>query len=212
VLLLQDYVSLNQLKSQCRDAGDCHHCPRNYDLACAPASARQSLRMRSYRLFAICEASDDLSFHLVRCCNQVHALTRAWQNTRAMSSSATFGSPLSTPIRRKAERGVASPIDCHSDMSFLSEQDLFSSTGDLTPAQDQRSRMQGKIDMAKSSKLVAVKRGRILLVRRRRDRLWMFPGGQIHERESKKDCLRREIKEERASSFGNFTYAKRHYL
>jgi 8-oxo-dGTP diphosphatase len=58
--------------------------------------------------------------------------------------------------------------------------------------------MQGKIDwkMAKSSKLVAVKRGRILLVRRRRDRLWMFPGGQKRERESAKDCLRREIKEE----------------
>ena len=50
--------------------------------------------------------------------------------------------------------------------------------------------------MAKSSKLVAVKRGRILLVRRRRDRLWMFPGGQKRERESAKECLRREIKEE----------------
>src|SRR6516225_11293477 len=50
--------------------------------------------------------------------------------------------------------------------------------------------------MAKSSKLVAVKRGRILVVRRRRDRLWMFPGGQKRERESAKDCLRREIKEE----------------
>ena len=50
--------------------------------------------------------------------------------------------------------------------------------------------------MAKSSKLVAVKRGRILLVRRRRDRLWMFPGGQNRERESAKDCLRREIKVE----------------
>jgi len=50
--------------------------------------------------------------------------------------------------------------------------------------------------MAKSSKLVTMKRGRILLVRRRRDRLWMFPSGQKRERESKKDCLRREIKEE----------------
>jgi 8-oxo-dGTP diphosphatase len=58
--------------------------------------------------------------------------------------------------------------------------------------------MQGVIDlkMAKSSKLVAVKRGRILLVRRRRDHLWRFPGGQKRERESEKDCLRREIKEE----------------
>jgi 8-oxo-dGTP diphosphatase len=50
--------------------------------------------------------------------------------------------------------------------------------------------------MAKSSKLVALKRGRFLLVRRRRDHLWMFPGGQKRARESEKDCLRREIKEE----------------
>src|ERR1700761_8158998 len=50
--------------------------------------------------------------------------------------------------------------------------------------------------MAKSSKLVAAKRGRVLLVRRKRDRLWMFPGGRKLARESNKDCLRREIKEE----------------
>src|ERR1700688_3719718 len=50
--------------------------------------------------------------------------------------------------------------------------------------------------MAKSSKLVAAKRGRVLLVRRRRDRLWMFPGGRRHGRETEEDCLRREIREE----------------
>ena len=50
--------------------------------------------------------------------------------------------------------------------------------------------------MAKSSKLVAVKRGKVLLVRRRRDGLWMFPGGRKRVGESEKDCLRREIKEE----------------
>jgi 8-oxo-dGTP diphosphatase len=50
--------------------------------------------------------------------------------------------------------------------------------------------------MAKSSKLVAAKRGRVLLVRRRSDGLWMFPGGRKRQRESAKDCLRREIKEE----------------
>lgn len=50
--------------------------------------------------------------------------------------------------------------------------------------------------MAKSSKLVAAKRGRVLLVRRRRDRRWMFPGGRKRQRESEKDCLKREIKEE----------------
>jgi 8-oxo-dGTP diphosphatase len=52
------------------------------------------------------------------------------------------------------------------------------------------------LGMAKSSKLVAAKRGRVLLVRRRRDGLWMFPGGRKRARESDKDCLHREIKEE----------------
>jgi ADP-ribose pyrophosphatase YjhB (NUDIX family) len=50
--------------------------------------------------------------------------------------------------------------------------------------------------MAKSSKLVAAKRGRVLLVRRKRGGLWMFPGGRKRARESDKDCLRWEIKEE----------------
>jgi ADP-ribose pyrophosphatase YjhB (NUDIX family) len=50
--------------------------------------------------------------------------------------------------------------------------------------------------MAKSSKLVAAKRGRVLLVRRKRDGLWMFPGGRKRPRETDKDCLRRELKEE----------------
>ena len=35
-----------------------------------------------------------------------------------------------------------------------------------------------------------------MLVRRRRDRLWMFPGGRRRERETEKDCLLREIREE----------------
>lgn len=50
--------------------------------------------------------------------------------------------------------------------------------------------------MAKSSKLVAAKRGRVLLVRRRRDKRWMFPGGRRRGRETDRDCLRREIREE----------------
>jgi ADP-ribose pyrophosphatase YjhB (NUDIX family) len=50
--------------------------------------------------------------------------------------------------------------------------------------------------MAKSSKLVAAKNGRVLLVRRRRDRLWMFPGGRKRAGESERKCLRREIGEE----------------
>jgi 8-oxo-dGTP diphosphatase len=50
--------------------------------------------------------------------------------------------------------------------------------------------------MAKSSKLIVARRGKVLLVRRRRDRLWMFPGGRRRPRESEKECLRREIKEE----------------
>src|ERR1700742_3100490 len=51
-------------------------------------------------------------------------------------------------------------------------------------------------EMAKSSKLVAAKRGRVLLVRRRRDGRWMFPGGRKRENENDKDCIKREIKEE----------------
>ena len=50
--------------------------------------------------------------------------------------------------------------------------------------------------MLKSSKLVASKRGRMLLVRRRRDKLWMFPGGRRRGKETAKQCLRREIEEE----------------
>lgn len=50
--------------------------------------------------------------------------------------------------------------------------------------------------MAKSSKLVAVKRGKVLLVRRRLDGLWMFPGGRKRAKETERKCLRREIKEE----------------
>jgi 8-oxo-dGTP diphosphatase len=50
--------------------------------------------------------------------------------------------------------------------------------------------------MAKSSKLVAVKRGKVLLVRRRIDGLWMFPGGRKRGGETEEDCLRREIREE----------------
>jgi 8-oxo-dGTP diphosphatase len=50
--------------------------------------------------------------------------------------------------------------------------------------------------MTKSSKLVAVKLGKVLLVRRRSDGLWMFPGGRKRARETERKCLRREIKEE----------------
>lgn len=50
--------------------------------------------------------------------------------------------------------------------------------------------------MARSSKLVAAKGGKVLLVRRRSDGLWMFPGGRKRARESAKACLRREIGEE----------------
>jgi 8-oxo-dGTP diphosphatase len=50
--------------------------------------------------------------------------------------------------------------------------------------------------MAKSAKLVAVKRGKVLLVRRRSDGRWMFPGGRKRPRETDLACLRREIKEE----------------
>jgi ADP-ribose pyrophosphatase YjhB (NUDIX family) len=60
------------------------------------------------------------------------------------------------------------------------------------------SALQGRpnTNMTKASKLIATRRGRVLLVRRRRDKLWMFPGGRKCADESEKQCLRREIKEE----------------
>jgi len=50
--------------------------------------------------------------------------------------------------------------------------------------------------MAKASKLVAARRGKVLLVKRRSDGLWMLPGGRKRPRETETDCLRREIREE----------------
>jgi len=52
--------------------------------------------------------------------------------------------------------------------------------------------------MVKAAKLVVSRRGRVLLVKRRRDGLWMFPGGRRKHRigEGPKRCLRREIREE----------------
>ena len=50
--------------------------------------------------------------------------------------------------------------------------------------------------MRKDSKLIAAKKGRVLLVRRRRDKRWMFPGGRNQEGESESKCLHREIREE----------------
>ena len=44
--------------------------------------------------------------------------------------------------------------------------------------------------------MVVRKRGRVLLVRRRRDGRWMFPGGRKRSNESDKQCMRREISEE----------------
>jgi len=43
---------------------------------------------------------------------------------------------------------------------------------------------------------VTSKRGRVLLVRRRCDSRWMFPGGRKRARETELQCLRREIREE----------------
>src|SRR3954449_8299564 len=49
----------------------------------------------------------------------------------------------------------------------------------------------------KSSKLIATRRARLLLVRRRKDKMWTLPGGKRKKpRESAKACLRRELREE----------------
>jgi 8-oxo-dGTP diphosphatase len=54
--------------------------------------------------------------------------------------------------------------------------------------------------MAKSSKLVAAKRGRVLLVRRKRDRLWMFPGGRKRAQENDIACAEKSKKNFRNQS------------
>jgi ADP-ribose pyrophosphatase YjhB (NUDIX family) len=48
--------------------------------------------------------------------------------------------------------------------------------------------------MAKPSKLVAAKRGRVLLVRRKRDGLWMFPGGRKPTSVSGVDAITGQLK------------------
>jgi 8-oxo-dGTP pyrophosphatase MutT (NUDIX family) len=51
--------------------------------------------------------------------------------------------------------------------------------------------------MAKSSKLVVTRGNRVLLVRRKRDGRWTFPGGKRKRRsEDARHCLRRELAEE----------------
>jgi len=52
--------------------------------------------------------------------------------------------------------------------------------------------------MIMASKLVAPRGGKVLLVKRRADGLWMFPGGRrkAGASESSKRCLRREMREE----------------
>ncbi len=51
--------------------------------------------------------------------------------------------------------------------------------------------------MAKSSKLVVTRGNRVLLVRRKRDGRWTFPGGKRKgRRENARGCLRRELAEE----------------
>ena len=63
--------------------------------------------------------------------------------------------------------------------------------------------------MARSAKLVASKRGRVLLVRRRCDNRWMFPGGRKRGRETELQCLQREIREELPGlRFGKLTLWK----
>jgi 8-oxo-dGTP diphosphatase len=50
--------------------------------------------------------------------------------------------------------------------------------------------------MPASSKLLSKNKGRVLLVRRRKDRVWTFPGGSLKARETSRSALRHELKEE----------------
>lgn len=57
--------------------------------------------------------------------------------------------------------------------------------------------IQSNTHMSKSAKLIAIRRGgrQVLLVRRRKDKRWMFPGGR-RKNETAKACLKRELREE----------------
>ena len=96
-------------QNQRRDLGDCSHRPHNYD---GTMRRPWCSSVGSYYLFTVLQANPT-----IRCSRRARL---AWQNTSTVSSSVMFVSPLSTPIHRKTERGVASPFDCHSDVSFLS--------------------------------------------------------------------------------------------
>jgi 8-oxo-dGTP diphosphatase len=50
--------------------------------------------------------------------------------------------------------------------------------------------------MSKSVKLIVRRKSRILLVRRKKDGAWTFPGGKIKRRERPRGCLERELREE----------------
>jgi ADP-ribose pyrophosphatase YjhB (NUDIX family) len=62
----------------------------------------------------------------------------------------------------------------------------------------QRTKRNGRHRKAapKAAKLVARRRGKVLLVRRRVDGRWMFPGGRLRGKETPRACMRREIREE----------------
>jgi 8-oxo-dGTP diphosphatase len=62
--------------------------------------------------------------------------------------------------------------------------------------------------MAKSSKLVAVKRGKVLLVRRRSDHRWMFPGGRKRAREVKELKAKKRRRSGRKMSDAIFVASK----
>jgi 8-oxo-dGTP diphosphatase len=64
------------------------------------------------------------------------------------------------------------------------------------PARSSRNSTDDHIGNGEILETGGCERGRVLLVRRKHDGLWMFPGGRKRARESDKDCLRREIKEE----------------
>ena len=70
--------------------------------------------MRSCCHFTTCKLSDDISFHLPHRCN-LRAYASVAEHKRLIFVG-DVASPLSTPIDRKTERGIASPIDRHNDM------------------------------------------------------------------------------------------------
>lgn len=138
------------------------------------------------------------------------SMAQGWELEFYLLTGFMKESIMQAPPERRRELAVAIRKNEHfrGCWSCCAEADRRSRSGMLCNSCPVKIALQ--CHMLKSAKLVAIRRrGRqVLLVRRRKDKLWMFPGGRRKKRtsrESAKACLRRELKEELPKlKFGRF--------